>query len=84
MARLRGASMVDYVWRYNSPAVATAIRLLLLLGTTVRIAQSAARRNAPRAAMFQSYARGLLFGAGRLPEVPDQSSAHSAADNSAA
>jgi N-acetylglucosaminyl-diphospho-decaprenol L-rhamnosyltransferase len=84
MARLRGASMVDYVRRYNSPVVAAAIRMLLLMGTTLRVAQSAARQNAPRTRMFMSYARGLLFGTGRLPGVPDERSARSAVDNSAA
>jgi N-acetylglucosaminyl-diphospho-decaprenol L-rhamnosyltransferase len=71
MARLRGASIVDYVRRYNSAGAALAIRLLLLIGTAVRIAQSAARRDAPRAAMFRSYAKGLIFGTGRLPGVLD-------------
>jgi N-acetylglucosaminyl-diphospho-decaprenol L-rhamnosyltransferase len=74
MARLRGASMVNYVRRHNSLAAAMAIRVLLLLGTVLRIVQSAARRDAPRAAMFGSYANGLLFGTGRLPGVPDQRS----------
>lgn len=48
MARLRGASMADYVRRYNSPAAALAIRLLLMLGTLLRIGQSAVKRDRPR------------------------------------
>src|SRR5664280_974742 len=79
MARLRGASMADCVRRYNSPAAALAIRLLLMLGTLLRIGQSAVKRDRPRAAMFRSYARGLLFGTGQLPGVPDESAGSSTA-----
>jgi N-acetylglucosaminyl-diphospho-decaprenol L-rhamnosyltransferase len=83
MARLRGASMVDYVRRYNRPAAAMAIRLFLLIGTGIRIAQSAARRDAARARMFRSYARGLLFGTGPLPGVPESSPGGSVSSGSA-
>jgi N-acetylglucosaminyl-diphospho-decaprenol L-rhamnosyltransferase len=70
MARLRGASMVSYVRRYNSPATALVIRLLLLLGALLRMGQSALRRDHSRAAMFGSYAKGLVFGTGQSPGVP--------------
>lgn len=71
MARLRGASIVAYVRRYNAPLTAQVIRALLLIGTLLRIGQSLARRDKARVAMFRSYAKGLLLGRGQLPGVPE-------------
>jgi N-acetylglucosaminyl-diphospho-decaprenol L-rhamnosyltransferase len=70
MARLRGASLVDYVRRYNNPLVAQTIRLLILLGTLLRIVQRGLQRDRARAQMFRAYAVGLLFGTGPLPGTP--------------
>jgi N-acetylglucosaminyl-diphospho-decaprenol L-rhamnosyltransferase len=71
MARIRGASFVDYVRRYNRPAEAQAMRILLLLGTLLRVAQRTIQGDRARAAMFRSFAKGLVLGPGQLPGVPD-------------
>lgn len=70
MARLRGASMVQYLHLHNALPVAQLIRGLLIVGTGLRIGQSTLRRDQPRAAMFRSYGTGLLFGTGPLPGAP--------------
>jgi N-acetylglucosaminyl-diphospho-decaprenol L-rhamnosyltransferase len=77
MARLRGASFVDYVRRHNSPFAAEMMRLSLLLGTWLRMCQRGLRRDRVGARMFWSYGVGLLCGTGILPSVPDNTSAGS-------
>jgi N-acetylglucosaminyl-diphospho-decaprenol L-rhamnosyltransferase len=71
MARLRGASFVDYVRRHNSPVAAQTMRLLLVFGTLARVVQRTLQGDRARAAMFLSYATGLVFGTGVLPGVPE-------------
>ncbi len=60
MLRLRGASMARYVNRYNSPRVATLIRVSLAIGYLTRVAEQLAARNRPRALEHWSYVLGVL------------------------
>ena len=66
MARLRGASMANYVSRYNPPLTARLIRASLALGYLTRVAEQLAARNRPRAAEHFSYVQGVVTGRARV------------------
>jgi GT2 family glycosyltransferase len=66
MARLRGASMSDYLGRYNDAATVALMRMLLVTGYLLRVVQCVLTRRRPRARGFLAYITGLVTGRGDL------------------
>ncbi len=62
MLRMRGASMVNYLALYNSPARVRQMRAMLVAGYMGRAVLSWALRDTAAAAEHRSYLKGLLAG----------------------
>jgi N-acetylglucosaminyl-diphospho-decaprenol L-rhamnosyltransferase len=66
MARMRGASLIAYLRHHHRPVTVEVMRVALVTGYLLRIAECALTRRWQRARGFIAYVRGLILGRGSL------------------
>lgn len=66
MARMKGASMIAYLRHHHRPAMVAIMRVALVTGYLLRIAECVLTRRWQRARGFVAYVSGLIFGRGSL------------------